>query len=158
MIYKTLLNIDYLIIQYPIAMSPTDPIGDIYRLSTTQDTKTDHTTADGRTWVMVYAGDWTNYSTTMRKRAKNPGGKPVKNRVACYLVGKVGMAYYGDKEVVYISGTTQGNYYNNHVNHATMTTQDWFALNWNCVPTKADLTNYDIYLPGTQPSWIANLP
>lgn len=30
MIYKNLLGTDYLIIQYPIAMSPTDPIGDNY--------------------------------------------------------------------------------------------------------------------------------
>lgn len=75
MIYKALLGIDYLIVQYPIATSPTDPIGDIYRLSNPQDTKIDHATPDGRTWVMVYAGDWTNYAATMRKRAKNPGGK-----------------------------------------------------------------------------------
>lgn len=119
---KTLLGKEYLFDKNP----HFSDLGDVYAPRTTGSTRTpDHVSADGREWEVVYGGSWASFAATVRKRAKDPEGKPIKGRVAGFY-RRPGGSY------IYVSGTTKNNLQWSRRDHR------WYFLMWNCTDVEPE--------------------
>ena len=150
---RLLLGADYLFEPLPHDAS----FGYVYRLSLAGDA-VHKTTPDGKAWTNVYVGNWTSFASTMRKRAKEPSGKPVKARSPSYYVSHPDEN--GKVDACYVSGSTKGNYWMQSVDpRDTFTSSNWHPLMWSCTPTGKDEAQRNTrFEPESAPTWLPPLP